>query len=169
MHVHHTGEGKFIHKARGQRESRKSAFWSGGKGIRRKFVVANLVTIVMINVVFLANLSNFLGSSFSIPRNIHHMKVLYVDYDNNSAVSKALNTSYGILHGNGFPTLVRGDPAVFPTQESLEHELCKNRQYWGVIYVHSGAEQRLSAALSGQPGYNSSNQISYIWDSVRYE
>ncbi|MBA7490059.1 hypothetical protein ES702_00593 [subsurface metagenome] len=72
MHRHRTGEGKFVHKERGPREPRRSEFWSGK---RKKFVLANLLAVVMLQVLFLANLSNFYGSSFHTNRNVHHFKV----------------------------------------------------------------------------------------------
>lgn len=168
MHVHHTGEGNFIHKDRGKREPRKSTFWRGPHGIKRKFIIANLIAIVTLNVVFLANMSNFLGSSYGVPTNVHKMKVLYIDYDGNSPVSQALEATYDRFQGDGFPTLVRTNPADFPTQETIEHEVCKNIDIWGVIYTHQGASERLSAALSGVTPYNSSDAISYVWTSVRY-
>lgn len=169
MHVHHAGEGKFIHKNRGKREGpHKSSYWRGSQGVRRKFTIANFSAILTLNIVFLANMASFLGSSYGVPTNVHQMRILYVDYDDNSSVSQALNATYNRLRGKGYPTLFRGNPDEFPTPESLRREVCENVQIWGAIYTHAGASERLSAGLSGASMYNSSNAISYISNSARY-
>lgn len=97
-------------------------------------------------------------------------QVLFVDYDT-GVVSQAIQAAYQRLRGNDFPTLQVANAADFPDEQSLYNEVCHNRHIYALLYTHSGASNRLSAAIGGATGaatYNSSDAISYVWNGVRY-
>lgn len=167
MHVHHTGEGKFIHKERGPRGGDHSTFW---RGKRRAFSIANIISVVTLQILFLANLANLFGSTYRHNSRVHNLKFLYVNYDG-GVVGQSLELAYQALRGDTFPTLETASASDFPDVESLRNHVCNNRHIWAAVYSHNGASDRLAAALSGgsaADSYNSSGAISYIWNGVRY-
>lgn len=167
MHPHHTGEGKFIHKQRGHRETDHSSFW---KGKRKAFSIANVITVVTLQVMFLANLANLFGSTYHHASRVHNLKILLVNYDG-GVVGQALSAAYQRLKGDSFPTLQIGSASDFPDVQSLSEHVCKERHIWAAIYTHNGASTRLAEALEGGEAaatYNASDAITYIWNGVRY-
>lgn len=167
MLVHNTGEGKFVHKNRGNRETVHSDFWRGNK---RKYASLTLLSTFLLSVAFLANLSYLYGSAFHAAVNVHHFKIIHVDYDD-GAISRSLASAYSSLKGNGFPTLETISASQFPDEQALRNEVCRNRHIYGAIYTHSGASNRLSSAIQGGAAaqtYNPSEAITFIWNGVRY-
>lgn len=167
MHKHHTGEGKFVHKQRGHRETGHSDFW---KGKRKTFTIANTVTIVTLQILFLANLAYLFGSTYQHSSRVHNLKVLFVNYDND-VVGQAVTAAYQRLKGDSFPSIQMSSASEFPDVQSLSEHVCKESNIWAAVYTHNGASARLAAALEGGAAattYNSSDAITYIWNGVRY-
>lgn len=167
MHVHDTGKGKFVHKNRGRREAVHSDFW---RGKRRKYACLTLLSIAILSLVFLGNLSYLYGTAYHATVNVHHFRVLYVDYDG-GVLGQSLTSAYNSLRGNGFPTLEIVSSTQFPNEQALKNEVCRNRHIYGAVYTHPDASNRLSSAIGGgtaAQNYNSSDAISFIWNGVRY-
>lgn len=123
----------------------------------------------MLCILVLSTMSNFYGSTYDLNVNVHHFKILHVDYDG-GVVGQSLTAAYDQVRGDGFPTLVSGSPQDHPV-DRLTHTVCKDRHIWGAIYVSAGASDRLSSAIAGGQAaerYNSSNEITFIWNSARY-
>lgn len=162
------GEGKFFHKNRGHREPiRDSQFWSGR---RKNFTIRNIINLLLLQVLFLGNLSYFYGSSYSDAVNVHHFKILLVDYDG-GIVGQSLNATYQRLKGLGFPTVEAVSVDEYPTVEALRNKVCRDSGIWGAVFTHSGASDRLADAIQGgqaAQSYDPEESMTYIWNGIRY-
>lgn len=145
---------------------RSHEFWNGRK---KGFAIASIMAMFMLNILFLANLSYLFGTVFKLPSRVHNFKVLMVDFDG-GVIGQSVNGAYQNMKGNTFPTLVQHDVSEYPTEESVRQAVCRG-DFWGAVYTHTDASNRLSAALAGgdaASSYNPADTITYIWNAVRY-
>jgi hypothetical protein len=145
---------------------RKDSYWEGK---RSKFAIAVTMAFVLLQVLFLGNLSYIFGIAYHDSTRYHHLDVLVVNFDD-GALSNAVDLAYQELQADNFPNLITKSPTQYPTPSDVRRAVCKGN-YWGAIYSHSGASERLAAALEGGSAaedYNSSNVATYIWNEARY-
>ncbi|EKG17424.1 protein of unknown function DUF3533 [Macrophomina phaseolina MS6] len=148
------------------RYHRNHEFWIARK---KGFAIASTMAMVSLSLLFLANLSYLYATVFNLPKRVHNFKILFVDFDG-GAIGQSVNGAYQELKANTFPTLYQHDASQYPTEADVRQAVCKG-DYWGAVYVHSGASDRLAAALAGgdaASSYNSADTITYIWNAVRY-
>lgn len=157
----------FLMKNRGIRAQRKSSYWNGK---RAKFALHIAMACVMLQILFLSDMSYFYGSLSHSAVNVHHFHLLLVDYDG-GIVGKALKEAAQQLQGDAFPTLDTVSPQEYGSISDLRNTVCHSHHLWGAVFTHSGASDRLSAALAGgasATNYNSSDAITFIWNAIRY-
>ncbi|GME27992.1 putative nitrosoguanidine resistance protein [Neofusicoccum parvum] len=145
---------------------RSHEFWNGR---RKGFAIAVVMSIVMLDLLFLANLSYLFGTVFNSGKRVHNFKVLMVDFDG-GVIGQSVNGAYEQMKGNTFPTLVQHSTSEYPSEADVRKAVCKGN-YWGAVYTHRDASSRLSAALAGgdaATSYNPADTITYIWNAVRY-
>lgn len=141
-----------------------SPFWA----VRLKqFIIPVAGVAVMLQLLFLANMSYLYGALFNSNSRAHALKILALDYDGGE-IGSALSTAYQSLKGNQFPTLEYGSISDYPTQDSIRDAVCKEG-YWAVVYTHRDASDNLMAALGGNnTQYDPRSTISFIYDGIFY-
>lgn len=80
------------------------------KEMQTAFISAVAGSSVLLQVLFLANLSYLYATQFNSSDCVHDLKILYVDHDG-GVVDQSVTEAYQGLKGNDFPTLYT-EPAV---------------------------------------------------------
>ncbi|KAF2091423.1 hypothetical protein K490DRAFT_136, partial [Saccharata proteae CBS 121410] len=136
---------------------------------RRPFAVASAATLLMLQLLFLGLMSYIYGSLFQQSSRVHNFKVLMVDFDG-GVIGEALSGAYQQLQAPSFPTIVHHSTTQYSTPADVRDAVCRGH-YWGGIYTHPGASNRLSAALEGgqaAASYNAQDTMTYIYNAARY-
>ncbi|RSL42034.1 hypothetical protein CEP53_012409 [Fusarium sp. AF-6] len=139
---------------------------------RVKRVVAVKVlmgVMVAILVVFLADLSYLFGASFKVNDRVSALNVLVVDYDG-GPIGESVSTAYQGLQSRKFPSLDFQPSSDYPDPEDVRHSVCK-ADYWGAVFIHKGASDRLAAAIEGgsaAQNYDPTDSVTFIYNSARY-
>ena len=110
-------------------------------GARRSFLKAALINFAYLQILFFCLFCYIFGSIYQQGFHVHNLNVLYVDYDG-GLIGTAVRQAYGSLKGNGFPTLIEGGVAQYPTPGDIEKVVCSTK-YWAAIYTSPGATNRL--------------------------
>lgn len=144
---------------------RDHEYWNGRK---KNFTVAIFMFMLLLNLLYLANLSYLFGSVFENSQKVHNFKFLLVDYDG-GVIGQSVNGAYEQLKGNTFPELIQHSVSEYPSEADVREAVCKGH-YWGAVYTHRDASNQLSAALAGGDAAASYNPsaLTYIWNAVRY-
>ncbi|KAH6701296.1 nitrosoguanidine resistance protein SNG1 [Leptodontidium sp. MPI-SDFR-AT-0119] len=141
-------------------------FWNG----KRKGYVGSLFGAgIMLYLLFLTNMAYLYGSLYRSGHRVNALNVLAVDYDG-GVFGLSLSAAYSGLESDHFPSLYFRDEATYPTAQDVQNAVCRG-DYWAAIFVHSGASNRLSAALNGgseAETYEANNTITYIFNAARY-
>ncbi|CAG9956493.1 unnamed protein product [Clonostachys rosea f. rosea IK726] len=147
------------------REPLLSKYWTSKLP---KFGIPIVITGILIQIVFLGNMSYLYGSLFKSGSRVHALRVLAVDYDGHD-IGHALDAAYSSLRADSFPSLEFRSASQYPTVESIEEAMC-TEGYWAAIYTHNGASDRLMTALSGEnsTAYDPKDTISYTYYSSYY-
>ncbi|KAH8800332.1 putative nitrosoguanidine resistance protein SNG1 [Xylogone sp. PMI_703] len=153
-------------KNRLSKEERSHPFWQRR---RQKFYLVVGVAALLLQLVFLGNLSYLYGSLYNISQRFSTFKVLWIDLDG-GIVGDALDVAYQSLKGPSFPSLIPREPLDFPSEEAALQAL-KDGSYWAAIIANANSSERLSSALRGGKAaqdYNPEGALTYIWNEVRY-
>ncbi|KAH6885184.1 hypothetical protein B0T10DRAFT_492152 [Thelonectria olida] len=148
------------------REGFSSPYWQGRNSIALKALAGVAVAIL---IVFLGDLSYLFGATFRAGDRVHALNVLVVDYDG-GPVGQSVARAYQSLQGDHFPTFDFHSSADFPDPSNIKRGVCKAK-YWGAVYIHSGASDRLAAAYEGgsaAENYSSEAAVTYIYNGARY-
>ncbi|KAM0424270.1 hypothetical protein ACHAPT_010415 [Fusarium lateritium] len=147
------------------REPASSSFWAGKK---KGYIIPVVASGMMLQILFLANMSYMFGAMFKSTTRMHNLKVLAVDYDNGD-IGRSISGAYGALQSNEFPTVKFAKSSEYPTPDTLRDAVC-NHGYWAAVYTHSGASDRLLSTIEGDntTAYNASDAVTYIYNSAYY-
>ncbi|KAM6511556.1 hypothetical protein FALCPG4_016561 [Fusarium falciforme] len=147
------------------REPASSSAWAGKL---KAYIIPVIMTGVLIQLLFLANMSYMFGSMFKSNSRLHNLKILAVDYDNGD-IGRSISGAYSALESKHFPTVQFAKSSDYPTPESLRDAVC-NHGYWGAVYTHSGASDRLLSTIEGDntTAYNPNDAVTYIYNSAYY-
>ncbi|KAL4924800.1 SNG1 family protein [Aspergillus undulatus] len=143
----------------------------------KPFVIAVGMSFIMLQLLFLANLSYIYATQFENNSRIHNLKLLYVDFDG-GAIGASVMDAYGALRGPGFPTLQQSSVDEYHNPSDVRDAICEG-DYWAAIMATEGASDRLAAALAGDtetalqiaasnPAQELQPALSYIWNGVRF-
>ncbi|KAH7170006.1 hypothetical protein EDB81DRAFT_150728 [Dactylonectria macrodidyma] len=132
------------------------------------FVMPVVAISIILQILFLGNMSYLYGVLFKSGSRAHALKVLAIDYDGGE-IGQALSIAYQSLEAKTFPTVEYHSASEYSTPELLNEVICKG-DYWAAIYTHSGASKRLMATIEGQntSEYDPGSTISYIYDASYY-
>lgn len=147
-------------------EAKDSTLWNE---IRKPFLSALSVTVILLQLLFLCNLCYLYGTQLHNSTRAHNLKILYVDYDGGD-VGRSVVAAYNELKGKDFPTLVQHQASDYPSADKVYEAVC-HRHYWGAIYSNPDASKRLSNALYDETAasqYNNSDALTYVWNGIRY-
>lgn len=147
------------------REPASSSAWAGKM---KAYIIPIMMTGLLVQLLFLANMSYMFGSMFKSTSRLHNLKILAVDYDNGD-IGRSISGAYGALESKEFPTVKFAKSSEYPTPESLRDAVCKHG-YWGAVYTHSGASDRLLSTIEGDntTAYNPKDAVTYIYNSAYY-
>ena len=130
-------------------------------------VVSATIASILLLLVFLCNMSYMYGSLFGAESRIHNFHILAVDYDGGD-VGEAMRVSYQHLQADTFPTVNFESRHAYPNIQAIRHAVC-HEGYWGAVYTHEGATDRLLNALAGEAAsYNASDAVTYEYIGVYY-
>ncbi|TQN69556.1 hypothetical protein CSHISOI_05948 [Colletotrichum shisoi] len=145
--------------------------WNGGQ--LKALLVPTVAASVMILLLVLANMSYLFGATFEQSKRIHALQILAVDLDG-GAVGSAVAGASRSFQAADFPTIELASASEYSTPAAVRNAVCKGG-YWGAIYVHEGASDKLAAAVAGTEGtttaasaYNAADAVTYIYNQARY-
>ncbi|KAH7136951.1 hypothetical protein B0J13DRAFT_82762 [Dactylonectria estremocensis] len=142
-----------------------STFWAGKWKL---YIIPMIMSGLMLQVLFLGNMSYLYGALFKSGSRMHNLKILAIDYDGGD-VGRALTVAYSNLKSDEFPAVEFGSSLEYPTPESLREAVCKHG-YWGAVYTSSGASDRLLATIEGDntTTYDAGDAVTYIYNGIYY-
>ena len=136
---------------------------------RKPFLKATITSGLILNILFLANMSYIFGSIFQSPGRTHALNVLLVDYDG-SVVSQSVRAAYSSLKSNTFVTIHEQPASDFDDTAAIDDAVCSG-DYWAALYVTPNASSNLAQALEGgsaAENYNASLALGVVWYCFTY-
>jgi len=132
-------------------------------------MVAAVASAMLLQILFLVNMSYLFGSLFKSEHRVHNLHILTVDYDG-GVIGKSLQGAITQLKADTFPTFDIDNTNKYPTVEDVVRSVRKG-EHWAAVFSHAGASERLAAALEGGDAaatYDPTNTLTYVWNEVRY-
>jgi hypothetical protein len=131
---------------------------------RKPFLKATIASGLVLNILFLANMSYIFGSIYRGTGRTHALKVLLVDYDG-GIVSQSVRAAYSSLKSDTFVTISEQSASDFSDTAAIDDAVCSGH-YWAALYVTPNASSNLAQALQGGPAaenYNASSALGLVW------
>lgn len=156
----------FIPEKSAHRIGHRDPFWNGRK---KPFMIAAIASFMLLQILFLVNMSYLFGSLFKSEHRVHNLNILTVDYDG-GVIGKSLQGAITQLKADTFPTFDIESSSKYPEAEDIVQAV-RRGDHWAAVFSHSGASERLAAALEGGDAaatYDPTNTITYVWNQVRY-
>ncbi|KAJ4157133.1 hypothetical protein NW754_008775 [Fusarium falciforme] len=155
----------------GQESMRTSLLHPSWNGQHKAIFMPVLATAILLWLIFLGDMAYLFGTTFSQRYRTHALKVLVVDFDDGEAIPQAVQATYQMMQGSQFPTLEFQVPSPeYPDPATVKEAVCSG-DYWGAMYIRSGASSDLASAVSGGPvaaGYQPHDAVTYIYNQARY-
>ncbi|KAJ4226106.1 hypothetical protein NW757_014259 [Fusarium falciforme] len=155
----------------GQESMRTSMLHPSWNGQHKAIFMPVLATAILLWLIFLGDMAYLFGTTFSQRYRTHALKVLVVDFDDGEAIPQAVQATYQMMQGSQFPTLEFQVPSPeYPDPATVKEAVCSG-DYWGAMYIRSGASSDLASAVSGGPvaaGYQPHDAVTYIYNQARY-
>ncbi|KAF5979555.1 nitrosoguanidine resistance protein SNG1 [Fusarium bulbicola] len=151
------------------RSSNRISSRSTPLSVRMKtYIIPVIMTALMVQLLFLANMSYLFGSLFKSSTRMHNLKILAIDFDG-SDIGKAISGAYDTLQSDKFPSVEFGSSSKYDTPEKVRDAVC-NHGYWGAIYTHPGASDRLLATIEGDntTPYDLQDAVTTIYNGAYY-
>ncbi|KAL4916412.1 nitrosoguanidine resistance protein SNG1 [Aspergillus aurantiobrunneus] len=124
------------------------------------------MTFLILQVLFLGNMSYLYATQFRISSRVHALDILYVDFDG-GVIGRSVSDAYDALKGPNFPTLTPSTVSSYATPPDVRAAVC-NGEYWAAIIANNGASTRLASALAGETQDSTEAALTYIWNGARY-
>ncbi|THX68209.1 hypothetical protein D6D05_09509 [Aureobasidium pullulans] len=156
----------FIPEKSSHRIGHRDPFWNGRK---KPFMIAAIASFMLLQILFLVNMSYLFGSLFKSEHRVHNLNILAVDYDG-GVIGKSLQGAITQLKADTFPTFDIESSSKYPEVEDIVQAV-RRGDHWAAVFTHAGASERLAAALGGgdaAAAYDPTNTITYVWNQVRY-
>ncbi|THY79156.1 hypothetical protein D6C86_00077 [Aureobasidium pullulans] len=156
----------FIPEKSSHRIGHRDPFWNGRK---KPFMIAAIASFMLLQILFLVNMSYLFGSLFKSEHRVHNLNILTVDYDG-GVIGKSLQGAITQLKADTFPTFDIESSSKYPEVEDIVQAV-RRGDHWAAVFSHAGASERLAAALEGGDAaatYDPTNTITYVWNQVRY-
>ncbi|KAG2163301.1 hypothetical protein VTO58DRAFT_110815 [Aureobasidium pullulans] len=156
----------FIPEKSSHRIGHRDPFWNGRK---KPFMIAAIASFMLLQILFLVNMSYLFGSLFKSEHRVHNLNILTVDYDG-GVIGKSLQGAITQLKADTFPTFDIESSSKYPEVEDIVQAV-RRGDHWAAVFTHAGASERLAAALEGgdaAAAYDPTNTITYVWNQVRY-
>ncbi|THX49785.1 hypothetical protein D6D06_08364 [Aureobasidium pullulans] len=156
----------FIPEKSSHRIGHRDPFWNGRK---KPFMIAAIASFMLLQILFLVNMSYLFGSLFKSEHRVHNLNILTVDYDG-GVIGKSLQGAITQLKADTFPTFDVESSSKYPEVQDIVQAV-RRGDHWAAVFTHAGASERLAAALEGgdaAAAYDPTNTITYVWNQVRY-
>ena len=156
----------FLPEKSSHRVGHRDPFWNGRK---KPFMIAAIASAMLLQILFLVNMSYLFGSLFKSEHRVHNLHILTVDYDG-GVIGKSLQGAITQLKADTFPTFDTENTNKYPAVEDIVRSVRKG-EHWAAVFSHAGASERLAAALEGgdaAAAYDPTNTLTYVWNEVRY-
>lgn len=144
------------------------SFWIDKK---RPFITGVCFVFILLQLLFLGNLSYLYGVLFKSSHRVHNLNILSLNLDtNDSPIESSVSAAYQALKSDGFLSLQAHSSTMYPDLRAAREAVCQGH-YWGAIVVTEGAYSRLSDALAGGTAaddYSPSDAITLIYNTARY-
>ncbi|EXJ76028.1 uncharacterized protein A1O5_00536 [Cladophialophora psammophila CBS 110553] len=141
-------------------------FW---QHTRKPFFIKIAAVFVLLQLLFLGNVSYLYGSLWGSNGRVSSLNVLWLDLDG-GVIGESVNSAYENLRGSNFPSLDK--PSGSELQSVAEAlDAVRAGSYWAAFVVNPNASARLARALaSGEVArtYQASDALTYVWNEVRY-
>lgn len=141
---------------------------SSAKELFKPFFKALTVSFLLLQILFLGDLSYVYATLFKSSSRVHNFNVLFVDYDG-GVVGQSVLDAYQRMEEESFPTLSQSSIGQFPNPQQVRNAVCDGT-YWAAMYVNHGATANLAAALGIGPGTGRANlePLTVIWNGAKY-
>jgi hypothetical protein len=139
------------------------------RGLPKPFFPAITSMFILVQVMFLGMMSYVYGTMYQSSSRAHALNVLLIDYDDGN-LGASISTAYQAIQGQSFPSIFEHSPSEYSSAESIRDAVCKGH-YWGAVYTHPNASERLSAAYQGGQAastYDPFDVVSYIYNGARW-
>ncbi|THW95176.1 hypothetical protein D6D18_05813 [Aureobasidium pullulans] len=156
----------FVPEKSSHRIGHRDPFWNGRK---KPFMIAAIASFMLLQILFLVNMSYLFGSLFKSEHRVHNLNILTVDYDG-GVIGKSLQGAITQLKADTFPTFDIESSSKYSEVEDIVQAV-RRGDHWAAVFSHAGASERLAAALEGGDAaatYDPTNTITYVWNQVRY-
>ncbi|KAJ6110062.1 hypothetical protein N7486_002297 [Penicillium sp. IBT 16267x] len=123
--------------------------------LSKPFIGAVVASFLLLQLLFLANMSYLYGTAYHDSIRIKSMNVLFVDYDQ-GVIGRSVNAAYQELASKSFPTIHQRPIADYPTPGDVRQAICKGQ---------------LSSALvspQGAEDYDNTKALTYVWNGAKY-
>jgi hypothetical protein len=145
---------------------------------RNSFLAKIAIVFILLQLLFLGNLSYLYGSLWGSNGRISNLHVLWLDLDG-GAIGQSVSEAYKGLQGPGFPSFDKassaGGAGGGPQDVAGAIHAVRSGSYWAAFVVNAAASTRLDDALGTGTGggtsarsYNASAALTYVWNQVRY-
>ncbi|EXK76255.1 hypothetical protein FOQG_18995 [Fusarium oxysporum f. sp. raphani 54005] len=143
----------------------RSPNWAGKM---KTYIMPTLMVGLLIQLLFLGNMSYLFGALFKSTGRMHNLKILAIDYDGGD-IGKAIAGAYTTLQANAFPTVEFGSSSEYDTPDKVRDAVCKHG-YWGAVYTHPGASDRLLSTIEGDNAtvYSPQDAVTTIYNGAYY-
>ena len=146
----------------------RDSFWDGK---RKPFIIGVCFCFLLLQLLFLGNLSYLYGVVFKSSGRTHNLEVLNINLDTDaSLVQGSITAAYSALEGDHFFSLQSRPSTEYSSVSAARQAVCQGH-FWAALVVNEGASSRLSAALSGGEAadtYNSSDAVTLVYNSAKY-
>ncbi|USW49984.1 hypothetical protein Slin15195_G033030 [Septoria linicola] len=146
----------------------RDTFWDGK---RKPFLIGVCFTFLLLQILFLGNLSYLYGVVFKSSYRTHNLEILNVNLETStSTVQGAVDAAYSRLQGDGFFSLQSRPSTQYNTVDAAREAVCKGH-FWAAVVINEGASSRLSSALAGGEAaeiYDSSDAATLVINSAKY-
>ncbi|KAL4867118.1 hypothetical protein BDV12DRAFT_123487 [Aspergillus spectabilis] len=135
----------------------------------KPFIGAVAGSFILLQLLFLANMSYLYGTAFRSGSRYHSINILYVDYDH-GIIGQSVKSGYKYLQSPGFASLKERSTNDYPSVSDVRQAVCSG-DYWAAIYANPDASLHLSDALADPQlaeSYDSSQALTYVWNSAKY-
>ncbi|KIX93899.1 uncharacterized protein Z520_10524 [Fonsecaea multimorphosa CBS 102226] len=147
-------------------DKKEQDFW---QHTRKSFFLKIGAVFVLLQLLFLGNLSYLYGSLWGSNGRVSSLNVLWLDLDG-GVIGNSVSSAYESLRGPEFPSLEKPSGNEFHSvAEALD--AVRSGSYWAAFVVNTNASVRLARALAGGQAaqtYQASDALTYIWNEVRY-
>ena len=111
----------------------RDQFWDGK---RKPFIIGVLFAFLLLQILFLGNMSYLYGVVFRSSYRVHNIHMLEVNLDTGSSVIQgSVEAAYEALHSDEFPTLITKSASDYPSLQAAQRAVCRGDYWLSLIHI----------------------------------